>query len=68
MKKFGFFFAALILAVVLCACGAQDVPETPDVSESTSAPKTEELKHIDLNMISPYEAMQLLYEIQKKLK
>ncbi len=28
----------------------------------------EELKNIDLNMISPYEAMQLLYEIQKKLK
>ena len=56
MKKFGFFFAALILAVVLCACGAQDVPETPDVSESTSAPKTEELKHIDLSAFSMIRA------------
>ncbi|MBR4296038.1 MAG: DNA mismatch repair protein MutS [Clostridia bacterium] len=28
----------------------------------------EELKNIDLNTISPYEAMQLLYEIQRKLK
>ena len=28
----------------------------------------EELKSIDLNTISPYEAMQLLYDIQRKLK
>ena len=28
----------------------------------------EELKAIDLNTISPYEAMQLLFEIQRKLK
>lgn len=56
MKKFGFFFAALILAVALCACGAQDVPEMPDVSESTSAPETEELKHIDLSAFSMIRA------------
>ena len=27
-----------------------------------------EIKNIDLNTLSPYEAMQFLYEIQRKLK
>ena len=38
------------------------------IDDTLRAQAIEELKHIDLNMISPYEAMQLLYEIQKKLK
>ena len=38
------------------------------IDDTLRAQAMEELKNIDLNMISPYEAMQLLYEIQKKLK
>ncbi len=42
--------------------------ELISIDDTLRAQAMEELKNIDLNMISPYEAMQLLYEIQKKLK
>ena len=41
---------------------------TISFEESLREQAIEELKAIDLNTLSPYEAMQLLFEIQRKLK
>ena len=44
------------------------IESTISFEESLKDQAIEELKAIDLNTISPYEAMQLLFEIQRKLK
>ena len=41
---------------------------TISFEESLREQAIEELKAIDINTLSPYEAMQLLFEIQRKLK
>lgn len=56
MKKFASFFAMMILASFLFACGGTDVPEVPEAPESTTAPETEGLKHIDLSAFSMVRA------------
>ena len=45
-----------------------DSPDNISVEDCLREQVMEELKQIDLNTISPYEAMSLLFDLQKRLK
>ncbi len=45
-----------------------DVPFEISIEEIAREQVIEELKRIDINTLSPYEAMSLLYDLQKRLK
>lgn len=52
MKRVWIFLTALVLTFLLCACGAQDVPEMPEDTGSTAAPETEAPKNVVLSSFS----------------
>ncbi len=45
-----------------------DIPFEISIEEIAKEQVIEELKRVDINMLSPYEAMSLLFDLQKRLK
>ncbi len=45
-----------------------DIPLEISIEEIAKEQVIEELKRVDINMLSPYEAMSLLFDLQKRLK